>query len=101
MFAHNSQHKFIHQYFADTAQTYPHKIAIEENTGSLTFEQLFSGAHSMATFFIKRGFKPGDRVLVLIPKSARAILVLFAASFAGGTYIGPVSVTYNRVSPVV
>ena len=53
----------------------------------VTYSELDWAAERVAAFLADRGVRPGDRVGVLLPKSAEAVMAIFGALKARATYV--------------
>ena len=53
----------------------------------VTYSELDWAAERVAAFLADRGVRPGDRVGVLLPKSAKAVMAIFGALKARATYV--------------
>ncbi len=58
-------------------------VAIVDGTRRVTYAELLDGAHRVALLLKRRGVRQGDRVVIFLPRSAEAIVALFATWFAG------------------
>lgn len=66
--------------FFDAAIKYPEKIAIIDKKKRVTFFELKQQVKDTANYFLKKGIKQGDRVLVFVPMGIdlyRIVLALF------------------------
>jgi acetoacetyl-CoA synthetase len=67
------------------------KIAIEfscedKRAGSLTYEQLYEQAKSLAFYLKKSGIKKGDRVAALMPNIPETVIAMLATSWIGAVW---------------
>ncbi len=69
------------------AETRPGHPAVEDDRGTLTYAELADGVGRLAAALIARGVDSGDRVGVMMPKSADAMAGLYAVMWAGGAYV--------------
>lgn len=70
----------IVQLFLDAAARYPDKVAIVEGKQSIRFEDLDTQIKRTADYFIHKGIKKGDRVMIFVPMGIdlyRIVLALF------------------------
>nr|APD71903.1 non-ribosomal peptide synthetase 4 [Streptomyces sp.] len=65
--------------------------AVEDGGTTLTYRQLHTTACEVSRRLSNRGVRPGDRVVVLLPRSAGAL-----ACFFGATRLGAVAVLINE-----
>jgi amino acid adenylation domain-containing protein len=77
----------LHQFLVETSRTHGRAVAILDDDRATTFDQLVEQAFSLAAILAERGLGKGDRVALLMPKSAEAIISLFATLLAGGIYV--------------
>ncbi|MGB0749108.1 MAG: class I adenylate-forming enzyme family protein [Magnetospiraceae bacterium] len=78
--------------FETHAALRPHAVAFIEFDGKdhaaqLTYAEGKQIVDGIATRLVSAGVKPGDRVAVRLPKSARNMLLFFAVSRVGGIYV--------------
>ncbi len=80
-------------YLEISARQYPGRTAVVDPSGSvLTYDELDRQASAMAAYLGVHGVRPGDRVGVVLPKSAAAVATLFGILKAGAAYV-PVDFT--------
>ena len=76
------------------ADTTPDAPALREGERAWTFEQLRTGIRGAMEELTRRGVRPGDRVLVVVPTSAEFVLTYHAVlALAQGGSVG------RRVGP--
>ncbi len=70
----------LFSYLEDTARRIPDKIALVDNgDGSrLTYREVLNRANAGAWRMREQGFRPGDRVVVILPNSWQFVVLLFA-----------------------
>ena len=61
--------------------------AIVEGPRRITFADLLQRADSFAAVLRDRGVRPGDRVVIFLPRSVEAVVALFGTWFAGGVAV--------------
>lgn len=91
----NTVQKISHlaSYLEISAQTFPNRTAIVATDGQrLTYATLNLRANQVANFLLSRGIQPNDRVGILIPKGAEAVIILFGILKSGAAYV---PVDYN------
>lgn len=64
-----------------------HKVAIVDGLYRITFAELLDRAESFSASLQDRGVRPGDRVVIFLPRSAAAVVALFGTWFAGGVAV--------------
>lgn len=76
------------RYLDDTAVRLPDADAVVATDGStLTYRELALLSEQVAAFLHDRGVRPGDRVGLLLPKSARTVATIFGILRAGAAYV--------------
>ena len=76
-----TEQRNITQHFYDSAKIYPNNTAIIYNDVSISYSELLTEVEITAHYFLSKGIKPGDRVLVFVPMSIdlyRIVLALFS-----------------------
>ncbi|MDJ0343477.1 non-ribosomal peptide synthetase [Streptomyces sp. H10-C2] len=69
------------------AERTPHALAVTDGETTLTYEQLLLSAQRLAAELHNRGVRPGDRVALLVPRSARTVIAQLALWWAGATCV--------------
>ena len=81
------------EYLEASAARFPEKTAVVDPSGSsLTYAELNRHADTLAAHLAAAGVKPGDRVGLVLPKSAASVVSLFGIMKAGAAYV-PVDCT--------
>lgn len=77
-----------------TAQDFPHRLAVKYYHETLTYAQLYERARQAATLFQSLGVKPGDRVGLLLPNVPEYLISAYGAWMAGAVVVSlsPLSV---------
>ena len=73
--------------FEELCARYDRAIAVETADESLTYRDLDERANRLARYLIGAGVRPGDRVALLLDKSADTYVALFAVLKAGAAYV--------------
>jgi amino acid adenylation domain-containing protein len=86
----------LHQLVREQAQRSPGLLAVSGPDGQLSYGELDWQADALARFLAGRGVRPGDRVALWLPKSARAVVTMQAVLRLGAAYVpidplGPVA----------
>ena len=89
------QELLIHHLFAETARRHPERIAIrlaqpnreDDRRSELNYAHLHARASRFAHHLIGKGVRPGDRVLLYLPRGLDAYWVLLGALEAGAAYV--------------
>lgn len=79
--------ELLQQLLADAARRAPRAAAVLEGERSLSYEQLDRASNRVARALRAHGVAGGDRVGVLAPKSAAAILAVHGALKSGACYV--------------
>jgi amino acid adenylation domain-containing protein len=75
-------------YLEISAQAFPNRTAIVSADGqSLTYATLNVRANQVAHYLLNCGVQPNDRVGMLIPKGAEAVIILFGILKSGAAYV--------------
>jgi amino acid adenylation domain-containing protein/thioester reductase-like protein len=84
------------------AKEHPDRKAVIATDGEYTYGEFDSITDRVANALIKRGAKVGEKALILLPRTAKALFAFFGASKAGLGYI-PFDPTYptERVNLVI
>ncbi len=69
------------------AAAHPEHTALIATDGTFTYKEFDSLANRVANALIRRGAKVGEKALVLLPRTAKALFAFFGASKAGLGYI--------------
>jgi amino acid adenylation domain-containing protein len=72
---------------ARSARERPEHPAVEDGRQTLTYRELEGRARRVAAALIGAGVRPGDRVGLLLPKSADAVAGLYGVLYAGAAYV--------------
>lgn len=78
----NSTHLFF-----ESARKYPDKPAIIENRQAVTFSEFAKQVNDTSVYFLKKGIRKGDRVLVFVPMSIDLYRVVLALFHIGATAV--------------
>jgi amino acid adenylation domain-containing protein len=75
-------------YLEASARRFPDRTAVVDPDGSsLTYAELNEGADRIAGMLHARGVRTGDRVGLLLPKSAKGVTAIFGIMKAGAAYV--------------
>jgi len=75
-------------YLEDAARRWPDRVAVVDADGSeLTYAELNERADRVAGMLASRGVEAGDRVGVVLPKSAAALCAMFGAMKVRAAYV--------------
>jgi amino acid adenylation domain-containing protein len=71
----------------EAAARQPQRPAVAAGGSVLTYQELDRHSNQLARALRKLGVAPGDRVGILAPKSAAAVIAMYGALKAGGCYV--------------
>ncbi len=71
----------------DSAAWRPHRAAVASGSQSLTYDELDRHSNQVARVLLSHAVNPGDRVGILAPKSAAAVVAAFAVLKTGACYV--------------
>jgi len=76
-----------------TSRHHPGSAALQDSTRSITFAELLEGVETIAANLHHAGVRPGDPVLLALPRSVEAVSALLGVIRAGAIAV-PVDVSY-------
>ncbi len=76
----------IHECFARLARSQPERLAVMDGTRSLTYGALQERSDAIAHRLLREGIQPGDRVAVMLDRTAEWAATFLAVLKAGGVY---------------
>ena len=79
--------RLFHKLFEAQAQKHPEKTALIACDASYTYAQLDSVMNAAANGLAQLGVGRGDTVAILLPRTSRQIIAMYAVLKAGGAYI--------------
>ncbi|MGB6453792.1 MAG: amino acid adenylation domain-containing protein [Streptosporangiaceae bacterium] len=77
----------LHRLLTEAAARQPQRPAVASDGCLLSYQELDRLSNQVARSLLRVGVAPGDRVAVLAPKSAAAIIGLYGALKAGACYV--------------
>jgi amino acid adenylation domain-containing protein len=77
----------LQQLLTEVAARHPRRPAIASDGCLLTYRELDRLSNKVARAMLRQGVAPGDRVGILAPKSAAAVLGIYGALKAGACYV--------------
>ena len=77
----------LQQLLTDSATQWPGRPALAAGDRTLTYAELDQRSNQVAHALLAQGVAPGDRVGILVPKSAAAVVAIFGALKAGACYV--------------
>lgn len=77
----------LHEWLADTAARHPDRPAVVEPGRTVTHADLYERSLSLAAAFRQHALEPGDRVGLVMEKSADAVAAMYGTLIAGGIYV--------------
>jgi len=78
--------KLLSDYFDHSARVFPGKEALIFGDERYTYRQIYKKANMLAYWFLSRGLKPQQRVLIHLENSPKIVIALYAALKAGGVF---------------
>jgi len=78
---------FVHEFLERNISKRPYKTALIVGDQRITYKELNAMAARFAAALIKQGIRKGDRVVIITPNSAEAIVALFGILKAGGVFL--------------
>ena len=73
--------------FAAQVTRTPEAVAVSWDGNSLSYRELDEAANRLAHLLVGRGVGPGQRVALLLPRSAEAIIAILAVAKTGAAYV--------------
>jgi len=77
----------LQQLLTDSAARAPERPAVAVGERSLSYHELDRLSNQVARALVAQGVAPGDRVGILAPKSAAAVMAVYGALKAGACYV--------------
>ncbi|MGV0719031.1 AMP-binding protein, partial [Mycolicibacterium sp. XJ662] len=77
----------IPESFGEQVSRFPDAVAVRAGAGSMTYRELDEAANRLARLLIGRGVVPGQRVALLFPRSAEAIVAILGVLKTGAAYV--------------
>ncbi len=77
----------LQQLLTEAAARQPGRPAVASEGSTLSYQELDQLSNKMARALLRLGVAPGDRVAVLIPKSAASVVAVYGALKAGACYV--------------
>jgi amino acid adenylation domain-containing protein len=77
----------LQRLLTEAAARQPQRPAVASDGGLLTYQELDRLSNKVARALLRLGVAPGDRVGVLAPKSAAAVIGIYGALKAGACYV--------------
>jgi len=78
---------FVHEFLERNISKCPYKTALIVGDQRLSYQELDERASRFAAALIENGIQKGDRVVIVTPNSAEAIVALFGVLKAGGVFL--------------
>ena len=78
---------FVHEFLENNTKKHPEKIALIWGDQRITYEKLNDMAARFAAALVNQGIRKGDRVVIVTPNSAEAIVAIFGILKAGGVFL--------------
>lgn len=77
----------LHELINKVASQFENKIAVTDDTSSITYQTLVKRANQLAYILQNEGVSHGDRVAVLLDRSVNMVVALLAILKAGAAYV--------------
>ncbi|HWS88837.1 MAG TPA: amino acid adenylation domain-containing protein, partial [Pyrinomonadaceae bacterium] len=77
----------VHLLIAERAAERPHEVALSDAQRAVTYAELEAEADRLARLLVERGVRPGERVGVMLGRTAEAVAAMLAVWKAGGVYL--------------
>ncbi|GAA1999248.1 amino acid adenylation domain-containing protein [Catenulispora subtropica] len=77
----------VHELFRDRVATAPHALAVVHGDRGVTYAELDALAGGLAVRLRDAGVRPGDRVAVVLERSAELVAAELAALYCGASYV--------------
>ena len=77
----------LQRLLTEAAARQPQRPAVASDGGLLTYQELDQLSNKVARALLRLGVAPGDRVGILAPKSAAAVIGVYGALKAGACYV--------------
>lgn len=77
---------FLHNLLDTAAARFPQKVAVLTEETTHSYADLAKQSHHLAAWFLAHGVRRGDRIAIILPNSAFAVLALLAASRIGAIF---------------
>jgi amino acid adenylation domain-containing protein len=77
----------LHDWLAEAAALYPDRPAVVEPGRTVTHAELHERSLSIASALRRHGLETGDRVALVMEKSADAVAAMYGTLIAGGVYV--------------
>ncbi len=78
---------------SSTVNRYPDRVAVSDDSGSVTYRELADRVRELARHLVSRGIGPGDTVAVLLPRTVDLVVAVHGVLLAGAAYL-PLDVDY-------
>ncbi len=89
------EQKTIHTILRDLSQLHPHRAAVIDDCGYLTYLQLYHKSKLFAQYIRSKGVSPGDSVAIYMDRSLEIFISIFGILSAGAAYV-PIDINYPR-----
>lgn len=83
----NQISKSIPSYFRKAVSQYGEQIALTDENGTLSYQELDEKSEAVAAYLLKRGLKEGSVAAILMERSKECIVVMLGILKAGCTYM--------------
>ena len=87
MFEPELREGLLHDWLAEAAARYPDRPAVVEPGRTVTHAELYERSLSIASALRRHALETGDRVALVMEKSADAVTAMYGTLIAGGIYV--------------
>lgn len=77
----------VEEFLENSARLYPSKVALICGKNRYTYAEIDAHANRVAIALLESGVQRGDRVVVLLPNTAEAVIALFGILKAGAAFV--------------
>ena len=79
--------KPLHSFLKQSAEEFPHKIAIHFEGKEMTYKELYESALKFSVYLKEIGLEKGDRVAIMLPNCPQSVIGFFGTLMAGGIVV--------------
>jgi L-proline---[L-prolyl-carrier protein] ligase len=79
--------RLLHDVLEEGLRRNPHGTAVREPDAEISYRELNHLANRLARALVERGVRPGDRVVIWLPKSINAVAAMQAVLRVGAAYV--------------
>lgn len=83
----STRHQLLHQGFKDQVRNNPERIALVHSNGEMTYSELNDSVMRVSQSLQLRNIKPGEPVVIHLPKGCDQVISCLGILMAGGAYV--------------